>query len=259
MTIGVLGAGIVGLSTIAFLRRHLPEADFIYLGDTARAPYGTKSPETVRAFALEGGRRLISEGAEAVMVVSCAIAACGGEFLAGHLSVPVMDPVAATAAAAAAANRKGAIGLLGDPLTVESGRFEAAVRAVAPRGRVYASACPLLTPLVEADRAGKPETAMIIRKYLLPLKVRQIDTLIPATAAFGPLEKAIAGKAGRRVRVVNPFLAMAAAAADHFAAGNISITGGGGIRVLLTDTAPTVLNRARFLLHRNPAIQQIHL
>lgn len=201
--IGILDPGVGGLTAARLIRDRLPEHHIRYFGDTARGPFGDKSPETIRRFARSGARYLLDGGVRLLVLASGSLSAAAGEILARELPVPVIDSVPAAADAAADASRWGRIGVLAPPAAVESGRFEREITDRRPTATVRAAADPLLGPLADAGWVNRPETVRIIKKIIRPLKLAQIDTLILGSPRYRILAPLIARKAGRRVRIVD--------------------------------------------------------
>ncbi len=252
--IGILDGGLGGLAAVPSIRRHLPDDDLLYFGDTAHGPFGGKSDQTAARFALDGAHRLATHGARLILVTSHSMAAAAGKQLGTALGIPVFDPVPPGAARAIARSRKGAIGVIGSALTIGTGAYPDALRSIDGRVRVHQSACPLLPLLVTEGRLKKPETIMIVRKYLLPLKTRQIDTLILASGHYLPLAATIGRKAGKRVALIDPFDAMARTVRRFLHEApeiDARLPKKGNLRVLLSDIPPGTEKMARFLLGRH--------
>jgi glutamate racemase len=200
--IGVLDSGVGGLTVVRQLMAQLPGYDMFYWADT-RATVDDWSLDAGKQWAETNLARLVNAGARLVVVTCHSMATA----LSGATWPPdtaVIDPIDAGVQAALQASRRGAIGVVGSRMVVESGVYSGRIRQVCPAARVYAVACPLLVHLAQDGRWQKPETAMIAKKYLLPLKSRQVDTLIPASSHFAPLEKLLQQKMGRRVALIDP-------------------------------------------------------
>ncbi len=202
--IGILDSGMGGLITARAFREEWPAEDIVYFGDTARAPYGNKSPETIRDFAMDGAAFLQEQGAGLIVVACHTIAAAAGQHLAAAMGVPVVDGIVPAAERAVAVSKKGRIGIIGSRALVESDRYPEIISHLDPQARLFSATCPLLVPLINAGRINKPESAMIIKKCLHSLKTRQIDTLILANPYFTMLKRIIQRKIGRRVVLVDP-------------------------------------------------------
>jgi glutamate racemase len=169
--IGVFDSGVGGLTVVAEIRHRFPGEEVLYFGDTARVPYGNKSPETVVRYSREISRFLLMKGIR-ILVVACntsssvALAA-----LEGESPVPVLGMIEPGARAAVDATRNGKIGLIGTRATVASGAYARAVQRIAPRATVTSEACPLFVPLVEEGWAEDAVTREVAARYLRPLLV----------------------------------------------------------------------------------------
>lgn len=257
--IGILDSGIGGLPAARRLTERLPGADILYFGDSARAPYGGKDPETILRCAREGLQVLLDLGA-GMIVISChTLSACARHHLSDSTEVPVIDIISPTALAARRLTRNGKVGVIGPAALADAGAYESEFRTWMPEATVWTSSCPLLEPLVEEGRLKKPETIMIVKKYLLPLKRRHIDTLIPGCGHYVPLYPVIRKKIGNRVRLVDPVDALVGRI--EAAVGKLpEPTRGeenGRIRFLLTDTPPWLQSAARRLFRSNIELERI--
>ena len=217
--IGIFDSGIGGLTTVRAIRNQLPGYDILYFGDTARMPYGPKSRETVQQYALENTRFLLENGAK-VIVIACNSAASAAMELVSetHPDVPIFEVVTPAVEATLASNRKPLIGVIGTRATVTSGIYVNKIQARLPGATVHQEACPLLVPLVEEGWCDRPETVRIIKKYLQPLKMRQIQTLILGCTHYPMLKDTIRQKVGKRVRIIDSGAEVAATLKRYIAA-----------------------------------------
>jgi glutamate racemase len=207
--IGVFDSGIGGLTVVRALMQCLPEYDILYFGDTARTPYGSKSPSTVVKYAVENTEFLLSKGARAIVLACNTASSVAPAMLRQRYEIPFFEVISPAAEMAVQSSRTGRIGIIGTRATVASGVYEKIIERLRPECRVFTRACPLLVPLVEEGWLKKPETAMIVKKYLRPLKDRQIDTLILGCTHYPLLMNLIQAKIGRRVRVVDSSVGVA--------------------------------------------------
>ncbi|MDO8598522.1 MAG: glutamate racemase [bacterium] len=209
--IGVFDSGIGGLTVMRELLRELPECGYVYLGDTARVPYGSKGPETIRRYAREGAEFLLNRGAR-VLVVACNTmsAVAAGDLRTAFPHVPIVEVVVPAVEAALATTRIGRIGVLGTRATITSGVYEREITHRQPTTKVVGVVAPLLVPLVEEGWLDAPETVSIIRTYLTPLREADVDTVILGCTHYPLLEPLIAREMGERVTIVNPARAVAA-------------------------------------------------
>ncbi|OAG26825.1 glutamate racemase [Thermodesulfatator autotrophicus] len=203
--IGVFDSGIGGLTIVRELVRKLPEYRLIYFGDTARTPYGTKSPETIISYAIQDAEFLLEHGAKIIVVACHSASSVATEALRQRFpEIPIFEVVSPSVKKALAVTRKKVIGVIGTRATVSSGIYQKKIAEIDPEVKVYGNACPLLVPLVEEGWLKKPETRRIVKKYLIPLKMRGIDTLVLGCTHYPLLKPIIQAKAGRRITLVDP-------------------------------------------------------
>ncbi|MDJ0883733.1 MAG: glutamate racemase [Desulfobacterales bacterium] len=258
--IGVFDSGIGGLTVVRALMAHLPGFDVTYFGDTARTPYGSKSRQTVIRYAVENTEFLLAQGARAIVLACNTASSFAPAVLRERFNVPIFEVVTPAAELAAAQTRKGRIGIIGTRATVNSGIYTQVIQSLRPDCRTYAQACPLLVPLVEEGWLKKPETAMIVKKYLQPLKVKQIDTLILGCTHYPLLQDLIQAKAGRRVRVIDSSGGVAAAVAAYIRDHPAEATDwaqAGGYRFFVSDITPQFETIARNILKRPIRLEHI--
>ncbi|USN53520.1 MAG: glutamate racemase [Candidatus Nomurabacteria bacterium] len=201
--IGIFDSGIGGLTVVKELQKVLPGYAFRYLGDTARMPYGNKSPEAIIQYALDDAEELVKHGAK-ILVVACNSASSVAlpALREKYPEIPIFD-VIGPAVKHAHDVSKGRVGVIGTRATINSGIYERELTN-AKKIEVFGQACPLLVPLVEENWLDKPATKMVLRSYLYPLKRQQIDTLILACTHYPLLKNIIHQKAGKRVAIIDP-------------------------------------------------------
>jgi glutamate racemase len=201
--IGVFDSGIGGLTVVHELRTQLPEDRLIYFGDTARVPYGPKSPDTVRRYAAEITEWLVAQGVKAVVVACNTATAHALPSLRERFAIPIIGVIEPGAAGAARASRSGRIGVIGTSGTVASGAYERAIRALRPDTHVISRACPLFVPLVEEGWLDAPATQLIAHEYLDPLAAERIDTLVLGCTHYPLLKPLLARVVGASVRLID--------------------------------------------------------
>jgi glutamate racemase len=201
--IGVFDSGIGGLTVARELMRQLPNESILYFGDTARVPYGPKSPETVRRYSHEITSFLRDEGVKAVVVACNTATAHALPMLRGELPCPVVGVVEPGARAAVRASTNGEIGVIGTVGTVNSGAYERAILALAPHAHVRAHACPLFVPLVEEGWTDHQATHLVAEEYLQPLVASHVDTLVLGCTHYPLLKSVIGEVVGRNVRLID--------------------------------------------------------
>lgn len=245
--IGILDSGLAGLDLARRLMAALPRHRFVYFGDTAHGPYDDKSPEAIRRWALRAARFLADNGASRILPSCHAVSAVAGDVLAAGAPVPVIDLVGLTAAAAVRDSRQGRIGVMGGRALIRSGAYAERIRSLAPGAAVYEAPCPLIGALIAEGWLKKPETTMIVKKSLIPLKVKRIDTLILGDARYPVLSAIIQRKIGRGVRLVEPSAELAGLLAegpDPLPASDPAAR----LAVYLSDLAPEAESRAAVFL-----------
>ena len=201
--IGVFDSGIGGLTVVKALKRHLPDYDILYFGDTARTPYGTKSPETVIRYAIEDAEILLQKGAQMLVVACNTASSVATGTLKERFDVPILEVISPAVKMAVSDPKRMRVGVIGTRATVNSGVYEDKIKAIRPEMKVYGQPCPLLVPLVEEGWLKKGETRKIVKKYLHPLKLKQIDVLILGCTHYPLLKEIIQVKTGKRVKIID--------------------------------------------------------
>ena len=209
--IAVFDSGVGGLTVLHECLVWLPHEDFVYLGDTARFPYGGRSPDDLRERSLAVARRLVADGAKMIVVAcnsatSAALPALGEQV--GD-QVAVIGTVEPAARLAAASTRSGRIGVLGTPATIDSGAYASALAALAPDAAVTSVACPKLAPLIQAGGELDSRVVALVDEYCEPLKEAGVDTVVLGCTHY-PLVRAVLQRAlGRDVTIVSSGQAIA--------------------------------------------------
>jgi len=203
LPIGVFDSGLGGLTVVRELVARLPGESLIYFGDTARLPYGNKSPRAIRRFAREAAYFLLTQRVK-MLVVACNTATAHAlDALREEVPVPVVGVIEAGARSAHHATRSGRIGVIGTPGTIASGAYDRAVRCLRPQVEVFAQACPMFVPLVEEGMVDHPAAELIALDYLHPLTEVGIDTLVLGCTHYPMLRPLIAGVLGPGVRLID--------------------------------------------------------
>lgn len=193
MRIGVFDSGVGGLTVLAALQRSMPQHSFLYLGDTARVPYGTRSAETVTRYALTVAQCLIERGAQA-LIVACNTATTYALpqliDVCAPLNIPVFGVIKPGVADALSQHKSGTIAVLGTTGTINGGAYERALKALSPTTTIVSVACPLFVPLAEEGITNDPITQLVAQRYLLPIK-DQVTTVILGCTHYPLLHCAI--------------------------------------------------------------------
>ena len=255
--IGIFDSGIGGLTVVREVLKQLPRYRIVYFGDTARTPYGPKSPRTITEYALEDTEFLLKQGAQIIVVACNSVSAVATEVLREKFRIPIFEVIAPAVQTTLALTRSRRVGIIGTRATIGSGVYERSLKTVDPDIQVYSYPCPLLVPLVEEGWLKRPETKQIVRKYLYPLKRQQIDTLVLGCTHYPLLKGIIQSKIGRRVRVIDSSQEAAAWVKTYLdenpvLAGRLTPAGveGGGHRFFVSDLTPNSEAVAREFLGR---------
>jgi glutamate racemase len=241
LPIGVFDSGIGGLTVLKALAERLPGESFLYLGDTARLPYGTKTASTVERYALQAVAELVRRGVKAV-VVACntASAAALPALAAAHPELPVIGVIEPGAAAAVAATRSGRIAVIATEGTVRGGAYQREILRRHPHAEVTAIPATLFVALAEEGWTGGEVAMATARRYLAPLfegPDASPDVLVLGCTHFPPLAGVIRAVAGESVRIVDSAATTAEALAQLLTArGKLAPAGGRGTaHFLVTD------------------------
>lgn len=269
--LGVFDSGLGGLTVVRALQRCAPEESIVYLGDTARVPYGTRSPETVLRYA-RGCARVLTERNIKCLVIACnTVSAVAVDILQAELDIPVIGVVepGAAAAAKAALEHPAAlpkIGVLGTAGTVRSEAYPRAVGKISTRLEVVAQQAPLLVPLVEEGWLEGQVPRLAVERYLTPLIEAGARVIVLGCTHYPLLEglvREVASElAGVAVPVVDSAAATAQAVVGLLAERELSAPkqDGGQLELLVSDTPASFSAVAeRFLGHELPEVEQVDI
>lgn len=268
--VGVFDSGFGGLSVLADLQRALPQADFIYLGDNARAPYGTRSFDVVYRFTLEAVERLFAMGCPLV-ILACNTASAKALRNIQQRDLPRMSPdrrvlgvIRPTAEAVGSLSRTGVVGVLGTPGTVASGSYDIEIEKLHPGFRVVAEAAPMWVPVVEQGFAGSPGADWFVDEAVGRLLARdsRIDTIILGCTHYPLLYPKIRAAVPRGISIVSQGPIVAESLIDYLRrhpAMDAAISRGGATRYLTTDDAGMFARQAGVFLGREIMAESIDL
>lgn len=201
--IGVFDSGLGGLTVLRAIKERLPFEATVYLGDTARVPYGPKAAETIRRYALEATDFLVSKGVKAVVVACNTATARALPDVEAKAGVPVLGVVEPGGRAAAEASLIGRIGVIGTRGTISSRAYNTVIHAHRPDALVFERACPLFVPLVEEGWTEDEVTRLAAERYLGPLLEESIDTLVLACTHYPLLKPLLARVVGEDVELID--------------------------------------------------------
>jgi glutamate racemase len=201
--IGIFDSGIGGLTVARAIFEQLPGESTVYFGDTARVPYGPKSPETVRRYSLEILRWLMEQRVKAVVIACNTSTAHALETLQAESPVPVIGVIEPGAAAAALVGGERPIGVIGTAGTIASNAYAKAIRRARPEAKVEQRACPLFVPLVEEGWFDHPAADLIAREYLAPLTAAGVGALVLGCTHYPLLKPLLQRVMGSGVRLID--------------------------------------------------------
>ncbi|MEM6792758.1 MAG: glutamate racemase [Acidobacteriota bacterium] len=248
--IGVFDSGVGGLTVVEALRRRVPHESILYLGDTARLPYGTKSAETVARYSARNIDFLLARGVKAVVVACNTASALALENVTER--APVWGVIGPGARAAVRAARSGAIGVLATESTVLSDAYGRAIRRIEPRAEILNQPCPLFVPLVEEGWHDDEIAEAVARRYVEPLLEKGASTLILGCTHYPRLVPLLEGLVGRGVALVDPAETVAVEVAQRLEERGLLRTAGAAPRhhLCVTDLAERFRRIAADLLQQ---------
>lgn len=201
--IGIFDSGVGGLTVLREVLRMLPDEDTIYLGDTARVPYGTKSPVTIIRYAREIASFLLTRKIK-LLVVACNTASAAALPVLQHtLPVPVIGVIEPGARRAAAVTKNGIIGVIGTPGTIRSEAYSIAIKKINPKLSVYTQSCPLFVPLAEEGWVDNEVARLAAEIYLHDLRGKGVDTVVLGCTHYPLLKDVISSVMGSDVTLVD--------------------------------------------------------
>jgi glutamate racemase len=239
--IGVFDSGLGGLTVARALSERLPHEDLVYLGDTARTPYGTRSPQTVMNYAHACARVLREQRAKLLVIACNTVSALALDSLAGELFLPVLGVVIPGARAALAQSPRGRVGVLASQGTVRSGAYPREIAKLQPGAQVFVEAAPLLVPLVEEGWLTGDVPRLALRKYLAPLVAHDIDALLLGCTHYPLLEPVLraelAALSGKDIPLIDSAHAIADEVAEMIESKHLATERDdpGKLRIVVTD------------------------
>lgn len=222
--IGVFDSGVGGLTVVRAINERLPNETIVYLGDTARVPYGTKSATTVTRYGMACAKVLLNRDIKLLVVACNTASAFALPTLRESLSIPVIGVIEPGARAAIAQTKTNRIGVIGTAGTIDSDSYQRAIRDAAPGVEVFAKACPLFVPLAEEGWTEGDVPKQAAERYLTELRDHAIDTLVLGCTHYPLLRDVIANVMGPTVTLVDSAAATAAVVQDVLEATGLHAT-----------------------------------
>jgi len=209
-SIGIFDSGIGGLTVLKEIIKVLPSENTIYLGDTARVPYGIKSAQTVKRYALEDAQFLINQGIKLLVIACNTASAICTLFLRENLGVPIVEVIGPGARKAAESTKLGKVGVIGTEATIKSGAYTSQIKNINPNLEIFSKACPFFVPLAEETWDNEEDESnlcelktLTVRRYLKGLKDKGIDTLVLGCTHYPLLREAIGEFMGEQVKLID--------------------------------------------------------
>jgi len=236
--IAIFDSGVGGLTVLRAISELLPDERLVYLGDSARIPYGTKSYDTVKRFALESAKFLMRFKPRITVIACNTASAVAVDYVAQHVPVPVYGVVRPGAKAACSISQTGRIGVMATETTIRSGAYTREIHSFNPDAKVFPVPCPLLVPFIEDGRCKTdPATRMIVEEYVGKLRNENVDTILLGCTHYPLLGDLIGEVAGESVSIVDSASETAKAIAADINDGETKQNGPGGSYFMTTDNA----------------------
>jgi glutamate racemase len=262
----VFDSGLGGLTVVRALHEALPHEDIVYLGDTARVPYGTKGPGTVTRYALSCANHLVARGVKAIVIACNTVSAVAPERLRVELDLPVLGVIEPGARAAAAATKVFKVGVLGTAGTIASGAYPRAIATCSTRIETYGQAAPLLVPLAEEGWTDGEVPTLAARRYLEPLARAGVDVVILGCTHYPLLYDVISREAkamiGEHVTILDSASVVAGEVASFLRERDLLRPphSEGSTRLYVTDVPKSFAETAtRFLGARAEGVEQVDI
>ena len=208
--IGIFDSGIGGLTVVRALARRLPRERLIYFGDTARVPYGPKSAEVVKQYALQDAAFLMTKDVKMIVVACNTVSAVALDEVKKRFTLPILGVIRPGASAAVTSTKNRKVGVIGTVGTIASRAYTDAIHNLDSSIEVTAQACPLFVPLAEEGLADHPAAELLARDYLKPLIDQHIDTLVLGCTHYPILKPTIENVVGLGIRLIDSAEATAA-------------------------------------------------
>jgi glutamate racemase len=202
-SIGIFDSGVGGLTVYTAVRKRLPEEKIIYLGDTARIPYGTRSAATVRRYAYQDANFLYKQNLKLLVIACNTISSVALDLLTEHFPLPILGVIEPGAKKAVQSTQNGRIGVIATEATIESGAYVKAIKSIDSNLEVYTQACPLFVALAEEGWHNHKATQLIATEYLSVLQSQKIDTLVLGCTHYPILKEVIQSVVGDKVTLID--------------------------------------------------------
>lgn len=249
--IGVFDSGLGGLTVVKEIIKELPNEDIVYFGDTGRVPYGSRSVDTIKKYAKEDEKFLLSHDVKLIIAACGTVSSVAGD-VAKDLPVPYFEVVSHASRAAVEATKNGKIAVIGTNATVKSCQHKTEILKLKPDIEVITCACPLFVPLVEEGWCSESDVIVLetVKRYLAPVIEFGADTLILGCTHYPVLAKAISRVLGDGVTLINAGTATAKAVAEYLNKQGIDNPSGGSAKFYVSDKPDFFKEQAAMLLQK---------
>jgi len=252
--IGIFDSGVGGLTVLKAIKDLLPSENLIYFGDTARVPYGTKSPKTIIKYSIQNARLLQSYGIKMLVVACNTSSAHALEILKEEFPFPVIGVVKPGAKLAVATTKSGRVGVIGTEATVKSHAYRKEIISLNPFCEVFEKACPLFVPLIEEGWLNDPVTKEVAKRYLSELIDKGIDTLVLGCTHY-PLIKKLIGEVCEGVNLIDSAVAVAVEVEKSLPAKRKK--GEGSVRILVSDKTERFERIAKMIMGNGVEVEEV--
>lgn len=244
MHIGLFDSGVGGLTVLRVLKKALPQADFTYLGDTARLPYGNKAPETLKKYTQENIAFLEDQGVDAIVIACHSASSVSLDIQQTASGTPVYNVISPSGIEALKTSKNNKIAVMATKATIRSGVYTRYFKDLEPKAQVIPQECPLLVPLVEEGLIEDEITEFVLKRYLKPILEAKADTVILGCTHYPILKDSIQRLCGTSMQLIDP----AEAIAHQIQQKGIESVGKARLEIYLTDHAPHFIAHAESLL-----------
>ena len=256
--IGIFDSGLGGLTILKTLTRVLPKEKYIYFGDTANTPYGSKSKGTVTRFSLDIARFLEGQKVKLIVVACNTVSALALADLQKQISVPVIGVIKPGALKAVQSSRSGKVAVIATEATVQSKAYPKELLRLDKRLKVTQQACPLFVPLIEEGWLHKQGGEAIISDYLAPVLKSGADTVILGCTHYPVIKNKISKKLGKKVQLVDSAEVLAEEVQTRLTATHqLNLKGRGGLKIYASDAPVRFKRLAKHILGRE--LKQVYL
>ncbi len=254
--IGIFDSGVGGLTVLKAIKDLLPSENLIYFGDTARVPYGTKSPRTIIKYSIQNAKLLESYSIKMLVVACNTSSAHALDILKEEFPFPVVGVVKPGAKLAVFSSKEGRIGVIGTEATIKSHAYRKEIVSLNPFCEVYEKSCPLLVPLIEEGWLDDPVTREVVKRYLDELVVKGIDTLVLGCTHY-PLIKGVIGELYPELKLIDSAVAVAKEVERNLPAKREE--GRGSVKILVSDRTERFERIARLIMGSEVEIEEVSI